>query len=797
MNVLKKICGAVLSAAILATALYAAMSVAAVDTSGAKTEEWLYDFKAGSGTENAAPSFLSGTAASTESFNADQWFYNSNSSTNKSYVDQNGLHINLNYVNTVTRDSAGGSWHKKVWLWDADYDSGFTYSEEAPNKDYRWERPSNNGFQKINDGAYAVTVKYRLSSKNTSTGRATIGIAIANYAQNSGQLFQKPLYVLDYQNATEVSSDWTYFTAVFDGKKYSTDSGNYINLAFACDKYTADGTYNIFDIESVRVERYVDANNDEGVVRYKTYIDGGNAFGVDSYKFFSVGDGVRLPDYTPVDTTTDFYKWDVFNEYGTTAVAGYNSATDNTTAYKEISSHAGRWFTPAAGAYTLIVNKIAKPVSGSEAVYGFDLENFFKNKSGLNSNFYSDAIKNNTTYENGELTVTSNGGADDFSAQPSYTGSYTQRFGFYTGAAADTAGTAFTSNGIVLKYGYTYTFKMTYKVTDYNEGTFAGIGLATPVLKKNFWDWTDMSVIKAWTHTANTDGYVTVSCTFTADSHYANRYLGFAFKASGTKFTIKEASVTAMAAKVSDPDAAGGIKNGSATVTSAVSSGKTVLTIDTLADDGYILSAGGISVTYGGKTYKAFKKADAADATFGGTGRQFVCSINDDSIDMAKVSVTVDMHKKGTVDLDIVASSIRSDKGSGEGYISAGLRFRGRIATDDTVSVKNVGMVIVPTAMAGETGVTLDNSKAVFVEVDYSDDAVVYDSTDGYRDYMIVLTGLTKDGKAGDLKATEMSAAMFVELSDGSVVYSDVFATSYNAVEQVYADNGIAAGIDY
>ena len=89
------------------------------------------------------------------------------------------------------------------------------------------------------------------------------------------------------------------------------------------------------------------------------------------------------------------------------------------------------------------------------------------------------------------------------------------------------------------------------------------------------------------------------------------------------------------------------------------------------------------------------------------------------------------------------------------------------------------------------------NAKAVSVEVDYSDDAVVYDSTDGYRDYMIVLTGLTKDGKAGDLKATEMSAAMFVELSDGSVVYSDVFATSYNAVEQVYADNGIAAGIDY
>ena len=162
---------------------------------------------------------------------------------------------------------------------------------------------------------------------------------------------------------------------------------------------------------------------------------------------------------------------------------------------------------------------------------------------------------------------------------------------------------------------------------------------------------------------------------------------------------------TAMAANISDGDAAGGIKNGSATVTSAVSSGKTVLTIDTLADDGYILSAGGISVTYGGKTYKAFKKADAADATFGGTGRQFVCSINDDSIDMAKVSVTVNMHKKGTADLDIVASSIRSDKGSGESYISAGLRFRGRIATDDTVSVRNVGMVIVPTAMAGETGV--------------------------------------------------------------------------------------------
>ena len=113
MSALKKICGILLSAAVLATALYSAISVAAVDTSGAKTEEWLYDFKAGTGTENAAPSFLSGTAASTESFNADQWFYNSNSSTNKSYVDQNGLHINLNYVNTVTRDSSGGSWYKR------------------------------------------------------------------------------------------------------------------------------------------------------------------------------------------------------------------------------------------------------------------------------------------------------------------------------------------------------------------------------------------------------------------------------------------------------------------------------------------------------------------------------------------------------------------------------------------------------------------------------------------------------------------------------------------------------------
>lgn len=149
MSALKKICGILLSAAVLATALYSAISVAAVDTSGAKTEEWLYDFKAGTGTENAAPSFLSGTAASTESFNADQWFYNSNSSTNKSYVDQNGLHINLNYVNTVTRDSSGGSWYKKVWLWDADYDSGFSYSEDTPDKDYRWEIPSNNGFQKI------------------------------------------------------------------------------------------------------------------------------------------------------------------------------------------------------------------------------------------------------------------------------------------------------------------------------------------------------------------------------------------------------------------------------------------------------------------------------------------------------------------------------------------------------------------------------------------------------------------------------------------------------------------------
>ena len=62
---------------------------------------------------------------------------------------------------------------------------------------------------------------------------------------------------------------------------------------------------------------------------------------------------------------------------------------------------------------------------------------------------------------------------------------------------------------------------------------------------------------------------------------------------------------------------------------------------------------------------------------------------------------------------------------------------------------------------------------------------------------MIVLTGLTKDGQTGNLKSTEMSAAMFAELSDGSIVYSDVFATSYNAVEQVYADNGSVAGIDY
>ncbi len=140
--------------------------------------------------------------------------------------------------------------------------------------------------------------------------------------------------------------------------------------------------------------------------------------------------------------------------------------------------------------------------------------------------------------------------------------------------------------------------------------------------------------------------------------------------------------------------------------------------------------------------------------------------------------------------------SIRTEKHQNGKYVSAGVRYKGRVYEDYRETADELGFVAVPTAVLNGKNVAEymqqpDNEVVTAKVKSNGMSEIVYavgTDSDGnkYYDYQFILTGLTREGKTINLLDTELTVAMY-SVINGQTVYGETIAYSYNDVAEKMA----------
>ena len=144
-------------------------------------------------------------------------------------------------------------------------------------------------------------------------------------------------------------------------------------------------------------------------------------------------------------------------------------------------------------------------------------------------------------------------------------------------------------------------------------------------------------------------------------------------------------------------------------------------------------------------------------------------------------------------DLDMVpVGSIRPETAATpeKAYVSAGIRFKGRIYADYRATATEIGFVAVPSEMLGNMTVAeyLEQADNAAMSIKVKGDGVtekIYevatDSKGKYYDYQMCITGLTRENVQVNLLDTKITAVMYVVI-DGQRVYAEPMSYCYNDV---------------
>ncbi len=140
-----------------------------------------------------------------------------------------------------------------------------------------------------------------------------------------------------------------------------------------------------------------------------------------------------------------------------------------------------------------------------------------------------------------------------------------------------------------------------------------------------------------------------------------------------------------------------------------------------------------------------------------------------------------------------VASSIRFET-AGDNYVSAGLRFRGRVHNDSRIT--EVGFIVVPThlmhsldTLTFNTDGSVNCANALTVVAYGEGKNIVYDRVAEYTDYQVMIKGLTNSSKTIDLTGVEFSVVTYVKYDDDGTEkysYSSVKTESWQSAHEKY-----------
>ena len=140
--------------------------------------------------------------------------------------------------------------------------------------------------------------------------------------------------------------------------------------------------------------------------------------------------------------------------------------------------------------------------------------------------------------------------------------------------------------------------------------------------------------------------------------------------------------------------------------------------------------------------------------------------------------------------------SIRAESGTGEDYVSAGLRFRAELFNETANASSEIGFIVAPTALANtytgegkwfeinaETGAP-NYDKALTASVKNK----VYGENGTNNQYQVIITELTKEGvKDKDLKGVNFTVIFYRKSKQtGEYTYYNVATSSYNEVNYAY-----------
>lgn len=174
------------------------------------------------------------------------------------------------------------------------------------------------------------------------------------------------------------------------------------------------------------------------------------------------------------------------------------------------------------------------------------------------------------------------------------------------------------------------------------------------------------------------------------------------------------------------------------------------------------------------------------------------------NINMSRGSISLES-VNGTVSVrDFVSHSIRAEKSAAESgtgkYQSAGLRFRTSVDDADFADATEIGFAVIRSSDAAGEWYKKDSTTAGVISAyaynKQDGTNIVYNDADGYTEYQLILTGLTRDGVLDrNLKNTSFSVYMWIRYSSESgreeYEYIDLGAASYASVFEEYKGAGI------
>ena len=148
------------------------------------------------------------------------------------------------------------------------------------------------------------------------------------------------------------------------------------------------------------------------------------------------------------------------------------------------------------------------------------------------------------------------------------------------------------------------------------------------------------------------------------------------------------------------------------------------------------------------------------------------------------LSISVDFVEADAANAEIIAASVRAEDKNAATYVSAGLRFRGRIAAEDVANAAEIGFVAVPTNALGKGTIAAymagADTSAALTGVAYNAAesknicyATLKDENDNvtFYDYQLLIKNLTKADGSLDLTNLKINVAMYITDANGDTVY--------------------------